>query len=74
MTKEEIIALGVPEDIAEKVLTQHTAELTRPSSSERYTIINFNSHAHTERDPRCCMILRRCCRMSGLILIDQMDL
>lgn len=28
MTKEEIIALGVSEDIAEKVLTQHTAELT----------------------------------------------
>ena len=29
MTKEEIIALGVPEDIAEKVLTQHTAERDR---------------------------------------------
>lgn len=28
MTKEELIKLGVSEDIADKVLTQHTAELT----------------------------------------------
>lgn len=28
MTKDELIKLGVSEDIAEKVLTQHTAELT----------------------------------------------
>lgn len=74
MELKDLTALGITEEQANKVLEQHTAELTRPSSSERYTIINFNSHAHTERDPRCCMILRRCCRMSGLILIDQMDL
>ncbi len=28
MTKEDLVTLGVSEDIADKVLDQHTAELT----------------------------------------------
>mgnify|MGYP001341852303 CR=1 FL=1 len=28
MTKEELVTLGVSDEIAEKVLVQHTAELT----------------------------------------------
>lgn len=38
MTKEELIKLGVSEDIADKVLEQHTAELT--AEQQKYTDLN----------------------------------
>ena len=35
MTKEELVTLGVSDEIAEKVLVQHTAELT--AEQQHYT-------------------------------------
>lgn len=36
MTKEELVTLGVSEDIADKVLVQHTAELTAEQHKTTY--------------------------------------
>ena len=39
MTKDELIKLGVSDDIAEKVLNQHTAELTAETNSRILSIL-----------------------------------